>query len=186
MMYLRRVAFLPILFAVLSAPAFARIDVTLDAESLNGLLASMAPNHVDVSLAGGRGLTIQMQDLKVTAFDPTAGRHGGVATSLRLIVPDLGIDVVVAPHLTLEIADAAGGRKVSMLRFDKVLLDLPLTGSVDVAALLPPLMLMPDTGWIVNSARGKVRVRPNLVDATTGTKNIRLGFTLYIEAAEVK
>jgi len=173
------------LSALISVPAFARIDVTLDAESLNGLLASMAPNHVDVGLTAGR-LTIQMQDLKVTGFDPTAGRHGGVATSLRLIVPELGIDVAVAPHLTLEIADAPAGRKVSLLRFDKVLLNLPLTGAVDVAALLPPLMLMPDTGWIVNSARGKVRVRPNLIDATTGTKNIRLGFTLDVEPAETK
>jgi len=43
--------------------------------------------------------------------------------------------------------------------------------------------LMPDTGWVVNSARGKVRVKPNLVDAKTGTKNIRLGFTLDIEPA---
>ena len=185
-MNLRRAAVLLSLFALISAPAVARIDVTLDAESLNGLLASMAPNQVDVGLTAGRGLTIQMQDLKVTGFDPTAGRHGGVATSLRLIVPELGIDVAVAPHLTLEIADAPAGRKVSLLRFDKVVLDLPLTGAVDVAALLPPLMLMPDTGWIVNSARGKVRVRPNLIDATTGTKNIRLGFTLEIEPAEAK
>jgi hypothetical protein len=186
MMNIRRAAVYAFLFALIAAPAFARIDVTLDAESLNGMLGSMAPDHVEVGLAGGRGLTIQMQDLKVTAFDPTAGKHGGVATSLRLIVPDLGIDVMVAPHLTLEIGDAAGGRKVSLLRFDKVMLNLPLTGAVDVAALLPPLMLMPDTGWIVNAARGKVRVRPNLVDATTGTKNIRLGFTLDIQPAEVK
>ena len=185
-MNLRGAVVLLSLSALISAPAAARIDVTLDAESLNGLLASMAPNHVDVGLTAGRGLTIQMQDLKVTGFDPTAGRHGGVATSLRLIVPELGIDVAVAPHLTLEIADAPAGRKVSLLRFDKVLLNLPLTGAVDVAALLPPLMLMPDTGWIVNSARGKVRVRPNLIDATTGTKNIRLGFTLDVEPAETK
>ena len=165
--------------------AFVESDLTtLDAESLNGLLDSMAPDHVDVGLAAGRGLTIQMKDLKVTGFDPTAGPHGGVATSLRLIVPELGLNVAVAPHLTLEIGDAPGGRKVSRLRFDKVMLQLPLTGAVDIAALLPPLVLMPDTGWLVNSARGKVRVRPNLIDAKTGTKNIRLGFTLDVEPAE--
>ena len=182
-MNLRRAAALLSILILISVPAFARIDVTLDAESLNGLLASMAPNHVDVGLTAGRGLTIQMQDLKVTGFDPTAGRHGGVATSLRLVVPELGVDVTVEPHLTLEITEAAGGRKASFLRFDKVLLNLPLTGAVDVAALLPPLALMPDAAWIVNAARGKVRVKPNLVDAKTGTKNIRLGFTLDIEPA---
>ncbi len=185
-MNLRRALVLLVLVASISVPAFARIDVTLDAESLNGLLDSMAPDHVDIGLAAGRGLTIQMKDLKVTGFDPTAGAHGGVVTSLRLIVPELGIDVAVAPHLTLEIANAAAGRKVSLLRFDKVMLQLPLTGAVDVAALLPPLVLMPDTGWIVNSPRGKVRVRPNLIDAKTGTKNIRLGFTLDVEPAETK
>jgi len=170
------------LAAMLYSPALARIDVTLDAASLNGLLASMAPDHVDVGLTAGRSLTIQMKDLKVTGFDPAAGSNGGVMTSLRLMVPELGIDIPVTPRLTLEIADAASGRKASFLRFDKVMLNLPLTGAIDVAALLPPLALLPDTAWVVNAASGKVRVKPNLVDARTGTKNIRLGFELEIEA----
>jgi hypothetical protein len=146
----------------------------------------MAPDHVEVGLAGGRSLTLQMQDLKVTGFDPTAGPNGGVTTSLRLLVPDLGIDIPVTPHLTLQIGDAASGRKASFLRFDKVMLNLPLTGPIDVAGLLPPLALMPDTSWVVNAARGRVRVKPNLVDAKTGTKNIRLGFELEIEPADAK
>jgi len=182
-MNLRRAAVLLSIFALISAPALARIDVTLDADSLNGLLAAMAQDRVEVGLTAGRSLTIRMQDLKVTGFDPAAGPYGGVTTSLRLLVPELGIDIPVEPHLTLEITEAADGRKASFLRFDKVLLNLPLTGAVDVAALLPPVALMPDTGWVVNSARGKVRVKPNLVDAKTGTKNIRLGFTLDIEPA---
>lgn len=182
-MKLRNAAFFLSLFTMMSAPAVARIDVTLDAESLNGMLATMAPDHVDVGLTGGRGLTIQLQNLKVTGFDPTAGPNGGVTTSLRLLVPELGIDIPVEPHLTLEILATAGGRKASFLRFDKVLLNLPLTGAIDVAALLPPLALMPDAAWVVDSARGKVRVKPNLVEAKTGTKNIRLAFTLDIEPA---
>ncbi len=182
----RRTAILLPLAAMLCGPVFARIEVTLDAESLNGLLASMAPDHVDLDLAGGRILTIRMEDLKVTGFDPTAGPNGGVLTSLRLMVPELGIDIPVAPRLTLEIGDAGGARRASFLRFDKVMLNLPLTGAIDVAALLPPLALMPDTAWVVNAARGKVRVRPNLIDAKTGTKNIRLGFELQVEPADSK
>jgi hypothetical protein len=54
---------------------------------------------------------------------------------------------------------------------------------VDVAALLPPLSLLPDSAWVVDSARGKVRVKPDLVDARTGSKNIRLGFELQISPA---
>jgi hypothetical protein len=170
--------------ALLAAPpALARIDLTLDAESLNGLLASMAPDHVEVGLAAGRSLTIRMQDLKVTGFDPAAGPNGGLTTSLRLLVPDLGIDVPVASHLTLDVTDTGGGRKTSFLRFDKVMLDLPLTGAVDVAALLPPLALIPESGWVVGSARGNVRVTPRLVDAKTGAKNVRLGFELDVAPA---
>jgi hypothetical protein len=172
------------LAALIYAPAFARIDVTLDADSLNGLLASMAPDEVQVGLTAGRSLTIRLQDLKVTGFDPAAGPHGGVLTSLRLLVPDLGIDIPVTPRLTLEIGEGASGRKASFLRFDKVMLNLPLTGPVDVAALLPPLALLPDSAWVVDSARGKVRVKPALVEARTGVKNIRLGFELAIEPAK--
>jgi hypothetical protein len=36
------------------SPALARVDLTLDAESLNGLLATMAPDHVEVGLTAGR------------------------------------------------------------------------------------------------------------------------------------
>jgi hypothetical protein len=182
----RRTAIVLALAALIFEPALARIDVTLDTESLNGLFESMAPDHVQVGLTEGRSLTIRMEDLRVKAFDPTAGPHGGVTASLRLLVPELGIDVPVEPHLILDITDSAGGRKASYLRFDKVVLNLPLTGPVDVASLLPPLALMPDAGWIVNSARGRVRVRPQLVDAVTGTKNIRLGFTLAIEPADAR
>jgi hypothetical protein len=176
----RRFAVAVAMAALVAAPAAARIDVTLDAESLNGLLSTMAADSVEVGLAAGRSVTIRMEDLKVTGFDPAAGPNGGVSTSLRLVVPELGIDIPVTPHLTLEIMESTGGLKSSFLRFDKVVLNLPLTGAVDVAALLPPVALMPDAGWIVNSARGRVRVKPNLVDAKTGTKNIRLGFTLDV------
>jgi hypothetical protein len=171
------------LVALFAAPAIARVDVTLDADSLNDLLASMAPDRVEVALGAGRGVTIQMLDLKVTGFDPAAGPNGGVTTSLRLVVPELGIDVPVAPHLTLDVKDGGNGKKTCFLRFDKVVLNLPLSGPIDVAALLPPLPVMPDTAWTVNSARGKVRVAPSLVDARTGTKNIRLGFDLAVAPA---
>lgn len=175
-----------VLAVLAGSPAAARIELSIDAVSLNRLLASMAPDHVQVALAAGRTLTIRMQDLMVTGFDPAAGPNGGVTASLRLVVPDLGIDLPVAPHLALEITQTAGGRRASFLRFDKVMLNLPLTGEVDVAALLPPLALMPSAGWVVDSARGSVRVTPRLVDARAGARTIRLGFDLDIEPAASK
>ena len=179
-MNLRRPALLLAATMLCAAPTLARVDVTLDAASLNDLLSSMAPDHVEVGLAAGRSVTIRMRDLTVTGFDPTAGPHGGVTTSLRLLVPELGIDLPVTPHLRLDLQDGASGQKVCFLRFDRVVLELALTGPVDIAALLPPLPVMPDTAWTVNSARGRVRVKPRLVDAKTGAKNIRLGFELAV------
>ena len=161
-----------------AAPASARVDVTVDADSLNELIRSMAPDHVDVALAAGRGVTLLLQDLKVTGFDPGAGANGGVTTSLRLKVPELGLDVPVEPRLTLEMSAGANGAKACFLRFQSVVLNLPLTGPVDVASLLPALPVMPDSAWVVHSARGDVRVKPTLVDAKTGAKSIRLGFDL--------
>lgn len=183
-MNVRRAALLVPLAALLALPASGKIDVTVDAESLNGMLQSMAPNTVDVNLAAGRKLTLHLEDLKITGFDPTAGPNGGLTASLRLVVPDLGLDVPVTPHLRLDISESGGnGRKESFLRFDKVVLNLPLTGPVDVASLLPPLTLLPDAAWMVDSARGKVRVRPVLIDGKAGTKNIRLTFDLRLDPA---
>jgi len=96
---LRRIGTVAAALAFSVAPALARLDVTLDADTLNDLLANMAPDHAEVALTAGKKLTIQMKDMKVTGFDPTAGPNGGLATSLRLIVPDLSIDTPVAPHL---------------------------------------------------------------------------------------
>ncbi|HJQ97980.1 MAG TPA: hypothetical protein VJ826_06665, partial [Candidatus Polarisedimenticolaceae bacterium] len=48
------------------SPAPARVDVTLDAASLNELLAGMAPDQVQVELLAGRAVNIQLHDMKVT------------------------------------------------------------------------------------------------------------------------
>jgi hypothetical protein len=165
-------------------PAQARVEITLDADSLNEMLTSMAPDRVQVNLGGGRSVVLQLHDMKVTGFDPAAGPNGGVTTSLRLVVPELGIDIPVTPHLTLDMKSGANGKKTCALRFDKVVLNLPLTGAVDVASLLPVMPIMPETAWTVDSARGKVRVRPDLLDAKTGAKNIRLAFDLAVVPIE--
>jgi hypothetical protein len=181
---LRTSVFVAALVAGLVAPpAAARVDVTLDAASLNDLLRAMAPDRVDVPLAGGRSVTLLLQDLKVTGFDPSAGPHGGVTTSLRLKVPELGLDLPVEPRLGIEMTTGPSGAAACVLVFRKVLLDLPLTGAVDVAPLLPRLPVMPDTSWLVGTARGNVRVKPLLVDARTGASALRLGFELEVSAA---
>jgi hypothetical protein len=165
-----------------SAPAVARVDMTFDAATLNDMLRTMAPGHVDVDLPTGRSLRIQMKDMKVTGFDPAAGPNGAILTSVRLLVPELGIDTPVAPKLTLEMKDV-GGKKACVLRFEKVNLNLPLAGAIDIASLVPPVELLPDAGWTVETARGPVLIKPNLIDAKTGAKSIRVGFDLAMEGA---
>ena len=172
-----------LLLLVAVYPAAARVDVTLDAASLNDLLTVMAPNEVRVPLTEGRSVTLQLHDLKVTGFDPTEGQkqEGFVLTSVRLKVPELSVDMPLTPRLSLQVADK-NGKKVAFLRFEKVLVPLPFTGSVDVAPLVPVLPLPTDTSWTVAAESGNVRVRTVLTEARMGAKNIRLTFDL--EAAK--
>ena len=179
---------LPVL-ALVAAAAVSRsaaaVDVTLDAASLNSLLVALAPSTINVPLAAGRSVTLEMHDLHVTAFDPSAGdgSQGHILTALQLKVPELGIDVPVAPRLSLQVKDN-GGKRVCYLRFEKVEVPMPLTGTVNVAPLLPLLPIHSDsTAWNVQGSRGNVRVQPRLLDAKLGTKNLRLTFDLDLAPA---
>jgi hypothetical protein len=158
----------------------ASVDVTLDAQSLNSLLTALAPASINVPLAAGRSVTLEIHDLHVTSFDPAVGdgSQGHILTALQLKVPELGIDVPVTPRLSLQVRDT-DGKRVCYLRFEKVEVPMPLTGTVNVAPLLPLLPIHSDgTAWNVQGSRGNVRVQPRLLDAKLGTKNLRLTFDL--------
>ena len=178
----RRLAAALVLFAAATA-AVARVDVTLDAASLNELLAGMAPEQVQVDLIAGRKVTIELHDMKVEGFDPTAGSNGEILTSVRVKIPELGIDTPVTPRLSVQMRQGDGATRSCYLKFEKVPLQLPLTGSVDVAPLLPTLPIMSETAWMVDAARGKVRVKPSLIEARTGAKFLKLGFDLDVTTA---
>ncbi len=175
--------FLGVLLLAAASPAAARVDVTLDAATLNDLLTVMAPSEVRVPLTEGRGVTLQIQDLRVTGFDPTEGQkqEGFVLTSFRLKVPELSLEMPLTPRLSLQVVEK-NGKKVAFLRFEKVLVPLPVTGSVDVAPLLPVLPLPTDTSWTVAAESGNVRVHTVLAAARMGARNLRLTFDL--EAAK--
>jgi hypothetical protein len=179
----RRFAVLVLAVAWAVLPARARVDVTLDADSLNELLAGMAPDQVQVELIAGRAVNIQLHDMKVTGFDPAAGSNGEILTSVRVTIPELGIDAPVSPRLSVQMRQDEGATRSCYLRFEKVMLSLPLTGSVDVAPLLPTLPLMSEAAWMINSAKGKVRVKPSLIEARTGAKFLKLGFNVAVVPA---
>jgi hypothetical protein len=178
-----------LLMAVLTAlcaavPAAARVDVTLDQETLNQLITNLAPDNVAVALPAGAKVHLRMENVKVTGFDPAGGggSRGHVLTSLNLKIPELGLDVPVAPRLSLQFKEG-NGRKVAYLKFEEVNIPLAATGNLNIAPLLPILPLVADTVWNVDAARGPVRVEPKLVDAVVGTKNLRLGFDLEVGPA---
>jgi len=162
--------------ALLCSTALAKVDVTLDADSLNELLPAMAPKQVKVTLTQGRAVTILLQDLRVTGFDPSEGdkQEGYILTSLRLEIPELGFGTPLEPRLSLQV-DEKDGVKRAYLKFEKVPLQLPL-GTIDVAALLPRLPLLADTAWNLASSGGNVRVRTILKEARMGAKFLRLTF----------
>jgi hypothetical protein len=175
------VAIAVLLGAVLWAPeARARVEITLDAGSLNELLAAMAPETVPVNLIGNRAVTLRIEDFRITGFDPAGGGQlGHVLTSVRLRIPELGVDTPLQPRLSLQVRDQDGD-KVAYFRFEKVPITLPLTGTLDIAPLLPLLPLPTDTSWTVNAQRGPVQVRTRLVEAQMGARNLRLTFELEV------
>ena len=179
----RRFTVLALAFVWAVLPAAARVDVTLDAASLNELLAGMAPDQVQVELLAGRAVNIELHDMKVTGFDPSAGSNGEILTSVRVTIPELGIDTPVSPRLSVQMRQDEGATRSCYLKFEKVMLALPLTGSVDVAPLLPTLPLMSETAWMINAAKGKVRVKPSLIEARTGAKFLKLGFNVAVAPA---
>jgi hypothetical protein len=172
-----------IVTAALCGAPMAAVDVTLDADALNSMLTALAPNQVSVNLAAGRAVTLRMENLHVTSFDPsvTDGSMGHIVTALQLRVPELGVDVPVHPRLSLQVKDA-GGKRTCYFRFEKVEVPMPITGSVDIASLLPLLPIHSDqAAWVVAGSRGNVRVQPRLIDAKLGMKNLRLSFDLVID-----
>src|SRR4029079_98310 len=97
--------FLALAFLVsLATPARADVDLTLDAQSLTRLLSILAPPTVQVGMAPAASIEVAIQDIQVTGFDPAAnGGLGHLLTKMRLVSPQIGLDLVVTPRVALDI-----------------------------------------------------------------------------------
>jgi hypothetical protein len=122
--------------------------------------------------------------VKVLGFDPGAGKSGKghILAALRLGVPALGLDLPVEPRLALDIEESEGD-KVCVLRFEKVSIPLPMTGSVDLASLLPVYRIPADAAFLLPLKQGDVNVKTRLVEAKMGAEAIRLGFNVEMTPA---
>jgi hypothetical protein len=162
------------------APASqARVEVTLDAATLNEFLDSVTPPVIDVPLPSGGSIALELHDLRVKGFDPSsgAGGRGHVLTTLRVAIPALGLEFPLTPHLSIGVEDQHG-EKVCMLRFEKVEIPLPVTGALDLSSLLPSYRVPAEAAWTLSLRQGDVRVKSRLVDTRVGVESIRLGFDI--------
>lgn len=170
--------------ALLVPAAQARLDITLDAETMTEILATAVPDEVEVPLFGDQAVAVELDDLKVTGFDPSAGenRQGYVLTSLRLRVPGMGLDVPVEPRLSLTLGKE-DGIPVFFLTFEEVEVPMPVTGPVDIAGFIPRFPVPVDSAFDIEVERGDFVVHTKLVDIKMGTKNLRFAFDLIIVPA---
>ena len=182
----RRSSILPfalgaVLAVALATPALARVEVSLDAATLTAFLSTVTPPKVIVDLPSGGELAIELHDLKVLGFDPTAGKSGKgqLLTALRLAIPALGLEFPVEPRLALDVEES-DGEKVCVLRFEKLPIPLPLTGSIDLSPLLQVIRVPAESAFILATKQGDVRVKSRLVDTKMGAEVLRLGFNVEI------
>jgi len=164
--------------------AEARVDVTLDMDTLNSILAEAGPSRLEARTPIGP-LGILLSDMRVTGFDPAAGNPGSgwILASFRLRIPQVGLDTRVEPRLSLEMIER-GGSKQCALKFERAAVELERLGHLDLASLLPRIVLTPDVAWTMETGDGEKEVRPRLVEARVGAKNIRLSFDLDIGRPE--
>lgn len=167
--------------ALAFAPASeARVEVTLDAATLNAFLVSVTPPSVNVQLPNGGSLAIELKNVHVDGFAPSAGSNGRghVLASLKVAVPALGLEFPVEPRLSLDVVEEKG-EKICVLRFEKMEVPLPL-GGVDMSSFMPTYRVPAEAAWTLSLRQGDVRVKSRLVDTRMGAESIRLGFDVEL------
>jgi len=169
------------LLALAAPRARAAASLSFDAETLNALLPALAPRDVLVPLGSAdRTVRLQLDDLKVTGFEPqAAGTDGGrILTSLRLRAPQLNLDLPVQPRLAVSVAGAAD-ESVLELRFEKLLVPLlPGTPGLDVSALVPPLRFPVNGAFDLPGPQGAVAVHGRVRAVSVGARWVRFDFDL--------
>lgn len=175
-----RVLFVSLALAGATAPAsLARVEVTLDAETLNEFLSAVTPPRVLLPLPSGKEIALELHDLHVNGFDPAAGSNGRghVLTSVRVGIPALGLEFPLEPKLSLDVAEENGSR-ICILRFERVEVLLPVTGALDISSLLPPYRVPAEAAWTMTMRQGDVQVKSRLVQTRMGADALRFGFDL--------
>jgi len=179
--YTRRLVCLFALLICLGLPARATVTVAIDQATLNDLLAALSRQELNFPVTDTHTVKVLLDDLRVLAIEPDAGENGQIRTSVRIRVPDFGLDVRVEPRVSFHVAQQ-GQTSFLELRFDEVPLQLPMTGAVNLASLVPPTRFPANSAWLIGGAEGDVEVRSRLVNIDMEPERIR--FTLEIVVPE--
>ena len=162
----------------------ARADVsfTIDKETLNDLLGALLADRVDVPLGSEAAVGVFFDDMQITGLDPSAGKEGQgfILTSLKVRIPDLGLNLTVKPRISLNVV-MKGEASLLELRFEHLVLPLPLAGSIDIAALVPPIRYNTDNVWLLAGARGNVPIDSRLKKVDLGRDAIRFMFAVEVQ-----
>ena len=167
------------LCAMGTAPTSAGIDVTVDAETLSELLSVMVPPSAVLDLTPDNRVTLQIEDVRVTGFDPGAENGGHILAAVRLVVPEIGLSVPLEPRLSLRKGEK-DGRSLAYLQFENVTLAIPFSGPLDVASLLPRIPVPADQTNTIQTARGLFNVRTRLADTEIGSAAVRFMFDVEV------
>ena len=165
--------------SVAASPAWGGMTVEFDTRTLNDVLPALTAREIEVPLSENSAIGVVLQDMRVTGLEPGTGENGSgrILTSMRVRVPQLGLDLPVDSKLSLHVT-AGESHDWLELRFDEVQITLPLAGSVDIAAFLPPLQFPAENIWRVEGANGDIRVRSKLSRIDMGREVLRFEFEL--------
>jgi hypothetical protein len=164
-----------------AAPAPASVTVEIDSATLNELLSAVTEQDVDLAITETRSLTVRLDNLRLLRLDPAAGerQQGQILTSVRVRVPDLGLDMTVEPRISLKVIRVSGQSLIE-LRFEKLELPLPLLGQFNLAGLLEPTRFPADNIWVVDGASGEQNVKSQLADIEMGRETMRFKFDVQV------
>ena len=165
---------------VAALPVAAGVTVGFDIATLNELLPALSAEEIAVPLSGRHTVGVRLEEMQVTGLDPAAGGERGpghILTSMRVRIAQLGIDLPVEPRLSLHVVEQSTGSLLE-LRFEQVEIPLPLAGSIDVAAFLPPIRFPTDNLWLVAGAEGTIEIKSELSGIEMGRNVVRFEFDL--------
>ena len=167
---------------LLTPPVQATGTFGVDVATLNELLPALTGEKFEVVVLGDQTVTLRLDDLEVTGFDPSAGSGstGHILTRVTVAILDLGITETIEPSLSLEVVER-GRQSLVVLRFEKADIPLPLLGAVDIGRLIPPLEFPAESLFTLQGPSKDVNMRGWLTAVKMGQKVLQFEFELERE-----